>query len=71
MEWVISGLIAISGIFLIVCFVEANANDDICFKDLSVFGKIARIVTYSLIIGFVCGGILFLLTAAVKALIFG
>lgn len=71
MEWVISGLIAISGIFLIVCFAEANANDDIYFKDLSVFGKIARIVTYSLIIGFVFGGILFILTAAVKALIFG
>ena len=71
MEWIISAFIVMGAIFIIICFMNSKDNENICFKGLNLFGKIARVVVYTLILGGLGGGALFVLIACVKYLIFG
>ena len=70
MEWIISAFIVMGTIFIIICFMNEKNNGDICFKSLSVFEKISRVVVYTLIFGGLGGGALFVLIACVKYLVF-
>lgn len=67
MEWVISIGIVLAVIFTIGCWIETGHNSDICFRDLSVFGKIARVFIFTVILG----GIFTLFVLAIHNMIFG
>lgn len=67
MEWIISVAIVIVIIFTVLCWIDMGHNNDICFRDISLFSKIARIYVLTLIIG----GILTLLVLCVHKIIFG
>ena len=67
MEWIISVAVVLAVIFTVLCWIDMGHNNDICFRDLSVFGKIARVYIFIVILG----GIFTLFVLAVHKMIFG